>query len=650
MAQKRNRGYKPPANYEPGRKPAGRKFHGGGRQDGGRGAAGTEYDTERPGRGAGRGAGRGGDQGFDPDRVYSRGELSGDRAGGARVFTFGSNGEQRGGRGNRDADERGGRGGRDAEQRGGRGGELRGGRDAEQRGGRDNSQRGGRDGGARGGRDFEQRGARSGRDAGQRETRGSRDSREGRGYDSRAGREAERRSGAPVRRAHTYAQEPAPRLDAKVTTAAAAEGVSWADLGLGGNIVRVLGELGADQPFPIQVATIPDTIKGRNVLGRANTGSGKTIAFGASLVERLLMLKANGAFSGDASAKSAKAKRGVRAPQGPTRNPKALILAPTRELALQIDRTIQPIARSVGFYTAQLVGGIPIEPQIHALERGVDIIIGTPGRVQDLIDRRRLDLREVQVSILDEADHMCELGFLEPVQKVLRQTERGGQRLLFSATLDTGVSELVREFLKDPAVHEAEAAATGNVRHRVYTVTRDDKDAALINLATTPGSVLVFCRTKVTAERLAMVLSQSGLRVASLHGDLSQSRRERNLQAFSSGKASVLVATDVAARGIHVDDVDLVIQADPPNDFKIYLHRAGRTGRAGNDGIVISLVPPHQQERAREMLREAEIKPEVFTSFASKDDPSPRKSKPGAARSGGSGSRAGKSGKPGKKR
>ncbi|WP_434141065.1 DEAD/DEAH box helicase [Leucobacter sp. gxy201] len=410
------------------------------------------------------------------------------------------------------------------------------------------------------------------------------------------------------------------RIEAQRTTAADVRGMTFADLGLGGNIVRTLGELGADRPFPIQAATIPDAVAGRDVLGRARTGSGKTIAFGAALVERLLKLKAEGAFAADPRAQKHQPKtpRGERAPRTPARaarNPKALILAPTRELALQIDRTVQPIARSVGFYTAQLVGGVPIDPQVHALERGIDIVIGTPGRVQDLVNRRKLDLREVLVSVLDEADHMCELGFLEPVQRILRQTERGGQRLLFSATLDSGVSELVAEFLRDPAAHEAEEAAAGGTEHRVLLVMREDKQRALVELASQPGRIMVFCRTRAFAEQVSELLQDAGIKATSLHGDLSQARRERSLAKFSEGRARVLVATDVAARGIHVDRVDLVLQADPPDDYKAYLHRAGRTGRAGADGRVITLIPRTRQKRTRELFAEAGIEPDFFGDF-----------------------------------
>ncbi|MBK0420554.1 DEAD/DEAH box helicase [Leucobacter sp. CSA2] len=437
----------------------------------------------------------------------------------------------------------------------------------------------------------------------------------GRGRDHREQRQRTQASQpAPAQRGRA---KPLPR--ARVTTAAEARKTSFAALGLGGNLQRVLGELGADRPFPIQVATIPDTIAGRDVLGRARTGSGKTIAFGAGLVERLLKLKAEGAFAADAAA--AKPKRGERTERSAkpgraaTRKPKALILAPTRELALQIDRTVQPLARAVGFYTAQLVGGQPLDPQIHALSRGIDIVIGTPGRVQDLVNRRKLDLREVVVTVIDEADHMCDLGFLEPVQRVLRETARRGQRLLFSATLDTAVQELVDEFLRDPAVHEAEEAKAGRVAHRVLVVLREDKERALLQLVREPGRIMVFCRTRAFAEALTERFTEEGIDAIALHGDLSQSRRERNLERFASGKSRVLVATDVAARGIHVDDVDLVLQADPPDDAKTYVHRAGRTGRAGDEGRVDTVIARTRQQRTREMLAEAGIEAEYFGDF-----------------------------------
>lgn len=406
------------------------------------------------------------------------------------------------------------------------------------------------------------------------------------------------------------------RLQAQATEATDVEGVTFDQLGLGQNIVRSLADLGASSPFPIQAATIPDVLAGRDVLGRGRTGSGKTIAFGAPLVERLLGLAANqpkGSVEGEE-----KLVRGERAPrrrqQG--RNPRALILAPTRELALQIDRTVQPIAQSVGLFTTQIYGGVPQARQVGALQRGVDIVIGTPGRIEDLIEQGRLSLRDVQITVLDEADHMCDLGFLEPVQRILRQTAPGGQKLLFSATLDKGVASLVKEFLPEPSVHEVagEDQASGTIDHRVLLVNREDKLDVIQQLVDRPGKTLVFSRTRAYAERLAEELEDAGIPAVSLHGDLNQSRRTRNLEKLTKGRVNVLVATDVAARGIHVDDIDLVVQADPPDEYKTYLHRAGRTGRAGKQGMVVTLIPRNRQKKTKELLQRAEIDAEA-TAF-----------------------------------
>ncbi|WP_022883481.1 DEAD/DEAH box helicase [Glaciibacter superstes] len=380
------------------------------------------------------------------------------------------------------------------------------------------------------------------------------------------------------------------RLEADAIEAKDVEGVSFGDLGLGGNIVRELGLLGAASPFPIQAATIPDVLAGRDVLGRGRTGSGKTIAFGAPLVEKLM-----------------ENDGGKNRQQG--RKPRALILAPTRELALQIDRTVQPIARSVGLFTTQIYGGVPQYRQVSALQRGVDIIIGTPGRIEDLIDQGRLDLSEITITVLDEADHMCDLGFLEPVQRILKQTKDGGQRLLFSATLDKGVATLVKQFLTNPSVHEVagEDQASSTIDHRVLLIEHRDKGAIIEQLANREGKTLIFSRTRAFAEQLADQLEDAGIRATSLHGDLNQSRRTRNLGLLTSGRVNVLVATDVAARGIHVDDIDLVIQADAPDEYKTYLHRSGRTGRAGKQGTVVTLIPKQRRRRMDELLGRAEI-------------------------------------------
>lgn len=434
-------------------------------------------------------------------------------------------------------------------------------------------------------------------------------------------------------------------LQATITKTSDVSGVSFADLGLGGNIVRALGELGATQPFAVQAATIPDALAGHHLLGRARTGSGKTIAFGAAVAERLLRLRAEGAFADDPARPRAALKRGERATgsrRTPTthavRPPKALILAPTRELALQIDRTVQPIARAVGLYTGQFVGGQAFEPQLHALQRGIDIAIGTPGRIEDLARRGHLQLSHVVITVIDEADHMAELGFLERVQWVLRQTRRGGQRLLFSATLDRGVDALVEEFMPRPAIHEiaddGDGGAQGdglsyaagtpdwaplpNVTHRVLIVLREHKDQALVELVREGGRTIVFCRTRAYAEMVTDLLHTHGIQAVALHGNLSQARRERNLERFTEGNAQVLVATDVAARGIHIDDVDLVLQADPPDDPKAYVHRAGRTGRVGRAGTVLTIIPRTRQKRTRELFAQLGFEPASFGDFVPK--------------------------------
>ena len=385
------------------------------------------------------------------------------------------------------------------------------------------------------------------------------------------------------------------RLEAQATTAADVDGVSFADLGLGDNICRQLASMGAASPFAIQAATIPDVLAGKDVLGRGKTGSGKTIAFGSPVVERLM--ENNG---------------GKDRKQG--RAPRALIMAPTRELAMQIDRTVQPIARSVGLFTTTIFGGVPQHKQVMSLRRGVDIIIATPGRFEDLVEQGHIDLSHITITVLDEADHMCDLGFLEPVQRILRATKADGQRLLFSATLDKGVAAIVKEFLKDPAVHEVagEDQASSTIDHRVLVVEHRDKPFVIEQLASREGKTLIFARTRAYAEQLADQLEDAGIPATSLHGDLNQSRRTRNLQLLTSGRVNVLVATDVAARGIHVDDIDLVIQADAPDEYKTYMHRSGRTGRAGKQGTVVTIIPRTRQRRMNELLGRAEISAEMI--------------------------------------
>ncbi|AZC15062.1 DEAD/DEAH box helicase [Microbacterium sp. ABRD28] len=405
-------------------------------------------------------------------------------------------------------------------------------------------------------------------------------------------RPSRRTDDRPVRSAHAEAQLDVvhERLQAEAVEAHEVENVGFGDLGLGENIVNRLTELGASTPFPIQAATIPSIIEGRDVLARGRTGSGKTIAFGAPLVEAIL-----------------RAQAGQRRQQG--RAPQALILAPTRELALQIDRTVQALARSVGLFTTQIYGGVPQARQVGALRKGVDIIVGTPGRIEDLVEQGKLDLSQVKIAVLDEADHMCELGFLEPVQRILRLTAEGSQKLLFSATLDREVAALVEEFLVEPAVYEVagEDQDSSTIEHRVLVIDHRDKAEIVTALADRDGKTLVFARTRAYAEMLAEQLDDAGIPALALHGDLNQGKRTRNLERLTSGRVRVLVATDVAARGIHVDDIDLVVQADAPDEYKTYLHRSGRTGRAGRAGTVVTLVTRQRRRRMSELLSRAEI-------------------------------------------
>ncbi|MFJ6678139.1 DEAD/DEAH box helicase [Microbacterium sp. NPDC091382] len=380
------------------------------------------------------------------------------------------------------------------------------------------------------------------------------------------------------------------RLQAEAVDAASVEQASFADLGLGQNIVRTLEGLGATSPFPIQAATVRPILEGRDVLARGRTGSGKTIAFGAPLVERVL-----------------RGQAGKRRAWG--RSPQALILAPTRELALQIDRTVQELAQSVGLFTTQIYGGVPQGRQVGALKKGVDIVIGTPGRIEDLEKQGKLDLSEIGIVVLDEADHMSELGFLEPMQRILRLVQDDAQKLLFSATLDREVAALVDEFLVDPAVYEVagETQETSTIDHRVLVIDHRDKAEILTSLVDRDGKTLVFTRTRAYSEMLVEQFEDAGIAAVALHGDLNQAKRTRNLQRLTDGKVNVLVATDVAARGIHVDDIDLVVQADAPDEYKTYTHRSGRTGRAGRSGTVVTLITRQRRRRMTEMLDRAEI-------------------------------------------
>jgi len=384
---------------------------------------------------------------------------------------------------------------------------------------------------------------------------------------------------------------------------------SFAELGLPPLLVEALRRRGVLAPFAIQTRALPDALAGRDVLGRAATGSGKTLAFGLPMLTRLAAgepaLEGRRGVDG-ATAVAPRIRRTANAPR-------ALVLVPTRELALQVTGALAPLADALGLKVASVVGGAPYGRQIDALNRGVDILVATPGRLVDLIERRvaRLDL--VEVAVLDEADYMADLGFLPVVTRLLEMTPAGGQRLLFSATLDRGVDALVAKFLDNPVVHAVAPAtnAVTSMTHRVFTVQRDDKVDVAAEVAARPARTLFFVRTKHGADRLAKQLGRVGVDAAAIHGNLGQGARQRALAAFADGSTRVLVATDVAARGIHVDDVDLVVHYDPPNDHKDYLHRSGRTARAGADGTVVALVQPDQMREVERLHIAAKVEASV---------------------------------------
>ena len=301
------------------------------------------------------------------------------------------------------------------------------------------------------------------------------------------------------------------------------------------------------------------------------------------------------------------ASRSRRTPK----RPRALILAPTRELVAQIDAALAPLAAVHGLRTRTVFGGVGQNPQVTAIRQGVDIVLACPGRLEDLIKQGHVDLGQVEVTILDEADHMADLGFLPAVRRILEQTPRGGQRMLFSATLDSGVNVLVKQFLDKPATHEADSAQSpiSTMDHHVLHVHRDHRVSVLVDLTSAPGRTVVFTRTKHGAKNLAKQLNSRGVPTVELHGNLAQNARTRNMEAFHSGKATTLVATDIAARGIHVDDVALVVHADPPAEHKAYLHRSGRTARAGAAGTVVTLMTDQQVKDVRDLTRAAKISP-----------------------------------------
>ena len=364
---------------------------------------------------------------------------------------------------------------------------------------------------------------------------------------------------------------------------------TFARLGVPTALVDLLAERGITTPTPIQAATLPDSLAGRDVLGRGRTGSGKTYAFLLPLLTRL-------AASGT--------------PRRPGR-PRALVLAPTRELVLQIEAAMAPLASALGLRSQTVFGGVGQNPQVRGLKAGVDVVLACPGRLEDLIGQGHVSLDAVEVTVLDEADHMADLGFLPAVRRLLDATPAGGQRLLFSATLDSGVNVLVKRYLSSPVTHEADSAQSpvAQMTHHVFHLRPDAHFPVLLDLAAAPGRTVVFTRTKHRAKKLARQLNSSGVPAVELHGNLGQNARTRNLEAFHDGSATTLVATDIAARGIHVDDVGLVIHADPPVEHKAYLHRSGRTARAGSSGTVVTLMTDEQVRDVRDLTRKAGINP-----------------------------------------
>ncbi|GAA1587426.1 DEAD/DEAH box helicase [Actinoplanes couchii] len=366
---------------------------------------------------------------------------------------------------------------------------------------------------------------------------------------------------------------------------------SFADLGLPAEIVRVLSREGITTPFEIQAATVPDALAGRDVLGRGQTGSGKTLAFGLPVLARV-------------------SKGGRARPH----YPKALILVPTRELAMQVADSLMPVGRAVGVFLKTAVGGVPYDRQMDALRRGVEVIVATPGRLGDLIERGACRLDDVEVTVLDEADQMADMGFLPEVTDLLSKTPATAQRLLFSATLDGDVDTLVKRFMTDPVTHSTAPAeaSVSTMEHHMLLIPPADKFPITSWIANRDGKTIVFARTQMGVDRLVEQLAAVGVRAGALHGGKTQRVRTRTLAEFKEGRTNVLVATDVAARGIHVDGISLVMHVDPPKDPKDYLHRAGRTARAGESGSVVTLVLPKQRRTTQAMMSKAGVNPGEF--------------------------------------
>ena len=412
----------------------------------------------------------------------------------------------------------------------------------------------------------------------------------------RSSRSHARRRPRTAPRQHSPKRTVVSALDAALDAALAVpapEPRTFGQLGLPQALVTTLARRGVHEPFAIQARALPDALAGLDVLGRAQTGSGKTLAFGLPMLTRL---------HADGSRRT-------------SLRPRGLVLVPTRELACQVADELAPLAHSLDLRVAAVFGGAAMGRQIERMRSGVDVVVATPGRLIDLMERGAVHLDRIEIAVLDEADHMADLGFLPPVTRILDATPAGRQCLLFSATLDRGVDKLVTRFLSEPAIHAVAAAAApvDAMDHQVFVLRGDDKVAVAAEIATRPARTLFFVRTKHGADRLAKQLSQRGVNAGAIHGNLNQNQRIRALEGFTSGRSRVLVATDVAARGLHVDDVDLVVHFDPPNDHKDYLHRSGRTARAGAAGTVVSLVEPQQQRDVSKMHGLAKVAPKTET-------------------------------------
>jgi len=368
--------------------------------------------------------------------------------------------------------------------------------------------------------------------------------------------------------------------------------VGFSELGIEKDLVEELNHLGIIEPFEIQKITIPDILKGRGVCGKAKTGSGKTIAFGLPLLQLLTASK----------------------PGEPT----GLALVPTRELAVQVCKELEPLALKRGLGVRAIYGGTPIEKQIEALKKGVDFVVATPGRLIDLLERGDISVSSVQKIVIDEADRMADMGFMPQVEWILRQVELDHQTLLFSATLDGMVSGLISRYQQEPAMHEVESreVTVAEMQHRFIAVHEMDQVKVAAAIINSSNKTIVFTKTRWGADKLASKLLQENVTAAAIHGDLRQSQREKALKDFTKGKIRTLVATDVAARGIHVDDVEAVIHYDPPSDAKTYLHRSGRTARAGGSGVVVSLICWDEELEIRKLMRRLGLKQPIVEMFS----------------------------------